>query len=380
MQSARTLVTWTSLVLVALLTPVALVAAWAEGTLTETDRYVATVAPLAEDPQVQTEVERRLTERILTAVEDPRILERAAAALERQGVPPTLAQALTLLADPVQARLESTVTRVVGRVVQGEALADAWAASNEVAHQELVDVLSGETDLLEVDEGDTVSIRIATLTDALRRELVAAGVPGADRIPQVEASFPLAEVEDLGRAQTAYTWLDRLGAWLPWLVLVLVVVAVLAARGRRRGLGLAALALVAGSVATVVLLALGRQLLLDAVPPDTSETVVRSVLDMVSAPLRDAIQVTALAALVVALVVALVDPSPAVRRLRSGAARAWAWAGAVTAERPWVRLVAALAAVVGVVIVVSSGDLGVPVTLLLTSVIALSAVVAVRPG
>lgn len=58
MPAARTLLTVTCLALVALLTPVALVASWMQGTLTETDRYVATVAPLATDTEVQAAVER----------------------------------------------------------------------------------------------------------------------------------------------------------------------------------------------------------------------------------------------------------------------------------------------------------------------------------
>jgi hypothetical protein len=377
-QSARTLLTWTSLALVALLTPVALVAAWVEGTVTETDRYVATVAPLATDAEVQEAVERRLTERVLAAVEDRRFLERAAAALERQGVPPALAQALTLLADPVQDRLETAVGRVVRRLVEGEGFADAWAASNEVAHEQLMDVLSGQSEL--VEDGTTVSIRVATLTDALRRELVAAGVPGAERLPQVEAAFPIARVEDLERAQTAYVWLDRLGSWLPWVVLGLLLVAVVSARDRRRGLARAAVAVVGGSVVLVVLLAVGRQLLLGALPPDASQAVATSVLDTVTATLRSSVRWTALAALAVLVTAVLVGPSPAAQSLRAGAARAWAWSGAVADERPSVRVAAALVAVVGAVTLVVAGDLGVVATLVVAAVTALSTVVTVRRG
>lgn len=44
---------WTILVVAALLLPIALTAFWAQRTLVDTERYIATVAPLAKDPTIQ---------------------------------------------------------------------------------------------------------------------------------------------------------------------------------------------------------------------------------------------------------------------------------------------------------------------------------------
>ena len=380
MTRARSWVTMTCLGLVAVLTPVALVASWVEGTITDSDRYVATVAPLATDEEVVAAVERRLTERAVAAVEDRRLLDRAATALEKEGVPPALAEVLALLAEPLGSRLDQAVGRVVGRVVEDPAFAEAWASANEVAHQELVAVLEGESDLLELDDAGTVSISVATLTNALRQGLVDAGVPGAERLPEVEASFPLSRVEDLERAQVAYAWLDRAGGALPWVVAGLLAVAVATAKDRRRALAHGALAVVGGALVVAVLLAVGRQVFLSALPLDTSVGVATSLFEAVVAPLRSTLRLTALGALAVLVPAVLLGRSPVALSVRSAAARAWAWTGTAVGTWPWMRAVAALVATVGVVVVVSAGNLGPAVTFVIAALVALATTLVVRPG
>lgn len=377
---ARSWVTMTCLGLVALLTPVALVASWVEGTITDSDRYVATVAPLATDEEVVAAVERRLTERAVAAVEDRRLLDRAATALEKEGVPPALAEVLTLLADPLGSRLDQAVGRVVRRVVHDPAFAEAWANANEVAHQELVAVLEGESDLLELGREGTVSISVATLTNAVRQGLVDAGVPGAERLPEVEASFPLGRVADLERARVAYAWLDRAGGALPWVVAGLLAVAVATAKDRRRALARGALAVVGGALVVVVLLAVGRQVFLHALPVDTSVGVAASVFEAVVAPLRSSLRLTALGALAVLVPAVLLGRSRVALSVRSSAARAWAWTGTAADSLPWMRALAGLVAVLGVVVVVSAGNLGPAVTFVIAAVVALATTLAVRPG
>ena len=69
----------------ALLAPVAVVAVWARGLVEDTDRYLATVAPLSEDPQIQSAVTNRLTTAIVEAVNLEDLAETATGAVSDLG-------------------------------------------------------------------------------------------------------------------------------------------------------------------------------------------------------------------------------------------------------------------------------------------------------
>ncbi|KKD01915.1 membrane protein, partial [Streptomyces sp. WM6386] len=57
------------LLLALLLAPLAVAAAWVQDTVSDTDRYVDTVAPLASEPAVQGVVINRLTNRVVDNVD-----------------------------------------------------------------------------------------------------------------------------------------------------------------------------------------------------------------------------------------------------------------------------------------------------------------------
>ncbi|MFD0431133.1 hypothetical protein ACFQ60_39040 [Streptomyces zhihengii] len=82
---------WTGasvLLLVALLlAPLAVVAAWVDSQVSDTDRYVATVAPLAGDPAVQQVVTDRLTHRVVDNMDITAVTASLSAALADAGAP-----------------------------------------------------------------------------------------------------------------------------------------------------------------------------------------------------------------------------------------------------------------------------------------------------
>nr|WP_255648781.1 hypothetical protein [Frankia sp. ArI3] len=76
------------LLLAAVLAPLAVVATWADTTISDTDRYVDTVAPLATDPAVQNLVIDRLTGRVVSNVNVDQVTASLAGVLARNGAPP----------------------------------------------------------------------------------------------------------------------------------------------------------------------------------------------------------------------------------------------------------------------------------------------------
>src|SRR5262245_53871483 len=89
------------IVLGALLAPLAVVARWAHSEVADTDRYVATITPLATDPAVQEAITNRITNEIFVRVDIQSLVAQAVDALVKQGVPDRVADPLRALATPL---------------------------------------------------------------------------------------------------------------------------------------------------------------------------------------------------------------------------------------------------------------------------------------
>src|SRR6266508_6025015 len=87
----RTVVAVLVIVLGCVLAPLAGVAVWARNQMTNTDRYVATVAPLASDPAIQTAIADQITAQIFTYIDVQELTTEAVDALAARGLPPQLA-------------------------------------------------------------------------------------------------------------------------------------------------------------------------------------------------------------------------------------------------------------------------------------------------
>src|SRR3954467_4753757 len=90
-----------ALALVALLAPLAVVATWVHDEISDTDRYVQTVTPLASDPAVQDAVTTRATNGIFTRLDVEAVTQQAVDALAAQGLPPRIANSLSSLSTPL---------------------------------------------------------------------------------------------------------------------------------------------------------------------------------------------------------------------------------------------------------------------------------------
>ncbi len=145
----------------ALLAPLSIVATWAHDEVSDTDRYVATVAPLGSDPAVQNAIIDRITTEIFARLDVKAVTNEAVDALAAQGLPPRVADSLRALSTPLANGVRSFVTERVTRIIKSPEFEDAWVAANREAHTQLVAVLTGEgTDAVNVT-GNTVSVNLA---------------------------------------------------------------------------------------------------------------------------------------------------------------------------------------------------------------------------
>jgi hypothetical protein len=316
-----------AIVLACVLAPVSVLSVWAKSQVFDTDRYVETVAPLADDPAVQTMVTQRITTEIFSRIDVERLTSEAVTALQGQ-LPSDVGQNLQALSPVMADGVQNVVQDQIGNLVATSAFADAWAEANRAAHDELVATLSGQGGALQV-QGTTVSVQLGTFVNAVKQRLSDNGFTLADRIPSINASFVVLRSPDLPRIQRGFDALNTLGLWLPILTLALFAIGVFLARDHRRALIGAGLGLALSMLLVGVALAVARLAYLDAVPPgDVPPDAAAAIYDTLVRFLREGIRAVGLAALVVVAGAFLLGPSRTATTARSAAT-----SGAAAASR-----------------------------------------------
>ena len=285
-------------VVACVLLPLSILSTWVAGVVTDTDRYVATVGPLASDPEVQRAVESRVEALALEHIDvEGRVGSLTALLQDRglEGLDRWLLGHADELAASARELVEDAVHRAVVRVVEGEEFRPAWDAANRSAHTQMVAVLSSDTSA--VDSTGGVSVQLATVLNSVFAILVTEGLLSPEQVPEVDASFQLMDADRLERAQAAYSLLDTLGFWLPLVWLGVVVLAVALARSRRTIVGWLGWGSVIALAVLALLLVWARSWVVGAVGDAAEQDLVEAVWGILLTQLRTAV--------VVGLVVAL---------------------------------------------------------------------------
>ncbi|NYJ03117.1 hypothetical protein HNR19_003815 [Nocardioides thalensis] len=262
------------LVLVAtLLTPLGVTAWWLGSTVDDTDAYVDTVAPLADDPE--------LRDRLAEAVGD--------------AVSSSLDEDLPL---GLPAGFDGMIDEAARQVTANEEFPRFWRDANRATHREFLAIVEDDA-----PADGWLLVDLGPLMLAVYAELEADGVPVA-MLPDPRLVVPVAPESELAEHRDAYQLLDAVSGWLPvlWAALVLLAAAVARGlRGRLVTLGLAALGLALGAV--LVRLAAGpvSDVALESVDPGR-----RGLADLIAEVMVDRLESTSVLVAAVAAVAGLV--------------------------------------------------------------------------
>ncbi|MGW4447414.1 hypothetical protein [Streptomyces sp. NPDC004682] len=310
----RAVVAFVLVVLGCLLAPLGVVAAWTADLADDTDRYVATVAPLAHDPAVQDAVANRVTDALMDQLDIPKLLEKVAPK-DR----PLVEKALGGIGGSLQGAVRSFVNDKTREVVASDRFATFWTNANRQIHTSVDKALTGSGGGAVQLQGDKVQIDLAPVIEQVKDRLVGAGLGLAGKIPEVHTSFTVLQAEEVGKLKTYFRLLELAGLWVPVLAAVLLIAGVLTAVRRRRALVAAAL----GFAFTALLLGLGltvfRVIYLDALPADVSQPAAEAVYDTLTRFLRTAVRAVITLGVVVALAAWLSGPG----RYARGARQLW---------------------------------------------------------
>jgi hypothetical protein len=315
------------IVLGALLAPVAVAVTWAKETITDTDRYLATVGPLVDDPAVQAAVTNRVTGAIVDAIDLDQLVSQATGAVTDLGLPPRVADLVRGLDQPIVDAATGFIRTQVSRIVTSDAFSAAWVEANRAAQQQLVGVMQGDPDAIaSIDANGTLSVDLTTVIDSVKQVLSDRGFTIVNSLPTINASFPLVQNSDLVRLKNAYQLLDVLGTWLPWLVVALLAAGVVCAYRRSRALVVAGLAFATAMLFTGLAIGIGRTLYVSSLPSTIQRhDAAVAVYDQLVSFLKVAVRTGFVLGIVVAVVAFLAGGSAAALAVRGAYTRSTAW-------------------------------------------------------
>lgn len=207
----------TILVLIGCLLAAPAVAAYAlVGEVTDQQRYLDAVEPLADDPAIQQSV---------------------------------AAQIDAAIGDKVPEAAKALVDQSVDSFVKSAEFRQLWLSVNKEAHPQVLAMLRGEENGSLSVEGDTIVLNLGDVTTLLRERLSARDVPFANQIPDINASVELISQPAVRQLVPAFDLLEKMSVLLPIVSLLLLVGGVLIAARRGR-------VLIVGGIGLVVMMLL----------------------------------------------------------------------------------------------------------------------------
>jgi hypothetical protein len=315
---AWTLLATVLIVVGSLLAPVAVVASWAKVQLTDTQSFVDTFAPLADDPAVQAYVTDEAVKVIQENVDIPQITSQVVDGITDLGTGPVATKALDALKGPLAQGIVSLIQTTVGNFVSSDAFAQVWQEALRTTHTQLVATMQNDPKAaVAIGADGSVGIQLAPIIDRVKQLLVDQGLTFASQIPTIDRTITVAQNSSIPTIQLFYGVAVAAGAWLQWIALAFLVLGVVVARRRALALVWAAVGLALSMVVVVAGIGIGRLVFIGSVSPSLLPS---KVADTVFRTVTTAMQDTGVAVLVLAIVVAVVGwysgPFAVPRKLR----------------------------------------------------------------
>ncbi len=294
------------LVLGFVLMPLSAIAIWTHNQVTNTDRYVDTVSPLASNKDIQQVVATRAVTALFQNVD---------VAGEIEGALPKKAK---FLGEPVANAMQGYATDVTERILASDQFQTFWDAANRRAHSQLVALLEDDPGkapgAVSIKDGQ-VKLDLTDVIDRVKTTLVDRGLTFLKNVdvPPVSRTVTIIDSEGLSEARTYLGILNTLAWVLPVLAVLCLVGSALIVPRRRRATIRAAIVLVAACAFTLALLAIGRSLYLDAA---VNKDAAQAVFDILVRNLRYGVITLAVIGIIIAVVAYFVGPSAPAKATR----------------------------------------------------------------
>src|SRR6202453_1059412 len=241
----RRISAWVLVVLAAILIPVSVLSVWAINTVTNTDKYVETMAPLARNQVIVDGLATRATDALFSTHV---VQNKVTQALPKSAKP---------LVAPIVNQVHSYVYGLALKVFESPKFGQLWDTLNRHSHQAVVNVLTGKQTPLQkkLAKGGQIALNLSPTLNTLISDLNAHGVTLFNPVKTLTTqgvSFTVVQKQQVSKFSGLFNLVVK-GKWIvPVISLVLAILAMALAMERRKTL----LRLAVG-VALMTLLLLG---------------------------------------------------------------------------------------------------------------------------
>lgn len=251
---ARSIAALLALILGLGLLPLGTVTYWGHRTVTDTERYLETMQPLAYDEDVQDSLSVFITDKIEEQIDPEALVNQVFAGLIEQY------PALKALVPVVSGAIDSLIAQVVDRLVRSDQFKQLWTLANTAAQKGLMAILEGREDGPVSLQGDEVVLDISSLIDQVKQGLVDRGFSAAANInvPEADRQIVLLEAPQLAQIRTIYSLTSPIAVALFFIAILLLVLAAVLARRRPRMVAWAGGGAAVGGLLLIVGLGIGE--------------------------------------------------------------------------------------------------------------------------
>ena len=198
----------------------AIFAVWADRQALDTDEWVDTSGKLLEEEEVQSALSGYLVNELYANVDVEARLE--------QRLPPRLQP----VAGPLAGALRQAATGAAERAFDSEALQSAWKSANRRMHEQLLNLIDGDGNLVDTN-GGVVTLELASLVDQIAQQVGISQDVGAKLPPDV-ARLEVLESDNIKLAQDIAKLLHGLSIVFAVLMLASFGLAIYLSAGRRQ--------------------------------------------------------------------------------------------------------------------------------------------------
>ena len=216
-------------VLASILIPVSVLSVWAINTVTNTDKYVETMAPLARNPAIVDGLATRATDVLFSTHV---VQNKVTQALPKSAKP---------LVAPIVNEVHSYVYNLALKVFSSPQFGKLWDLLNRHSHAAVVNILTGKQTPLQkkLEKGGQVAINLSPALNNLIDDANAHGVTLFNPIKTVSTegvSFTVVSKQQVSKYSGLFNLVVK-GKWIvPVIALVLAILAVALAMERRKTL------------------------------------------------------------------------------------------------------------------------------------------------
>jgi hypothetical protein len=249
----RRITAWVLVVLASLLIPISVISVWAIRTVTDTDQYVATLAPLARNPIIVDHLAQRATDELFST---HIVQDKVTAALGPKAKP---------IITPIVAEVHAYVYGLALKVFESPKFGRLWDTLNRHTHDAVIDVLTGKQSPLtqKLEKGGGIAVNVTPAINNLIDQANAKGITLFNPLKPVLSKGNGLGVSVVSKSQVSkFTGLFNAIVTLKWAVpvvaLVLAILGIVIAVEHRKTLLRMAIGIALVTMLLLAGLSLGR--------------------------------------------------------------------------------------------------------------------------